>query len=361
MLTTGSSDFQAHERPAFFNGQRLLASDLQAVEIANREMRWLHNRSLHQVGIGSGLAIVGNKGDRVVTVMAGYAIDDLGREIVLTEAVQLALPPVAGAGKGTPAIYDLTINYADDDDLNEAETRATICAQSERGAVRLREAPALCWVLVKTEHEISPLVKSGRRILLGRVRILNCELFSLEIDRRRNARPSKQPYIACGVANPVAWTPWTTKNDKGSDIIIGLCAEIDTSTARFGAVPCYTVRIDGKRPLDWRVNAYVHSAFDGPVTVFDPRSDGFTVGVLLMEIPPPRPAQPIEVPPGGGLNVVREVAMPAASAATPAATGAAVEGVSMPSASVAAPSASITDALRPVFSPWSVVWMGVEG
>ena len=45
------------ERPAFFNGQRLFDSDLQALEAFNREMRWLHNQSLHQPGIGRGLAV----------------------------------------------------------------------------------------------------------------------------------------------------------------------------------------------------------------------------------------------------------------------------------------------------------------
>mgnify|MGYP001036441712 CR=1 FL=1 len=42
------------ERIQFFNGQRLFASDLQALEAFNREMRWLHNQSLHQPGVGSG-------------------------------------------------------------------------------------------------------------------------------------------------------------------------------------------------------------------------------------------------------------------------------------------------------------------
>ena len=52
------------ERLQFFDGQRLFASDLQGLEAFNREMRWLHNRSLHQPGIGSGFAVYGKKGDR---------------------------------------------------------------------------------------------------------------------------------------------------------------------------------------------------------------------------------------------------------------------------------------------------------
>ncbi len=75
------------ERNQFFNGQRLFASDLQGVEELNRQMRWLHNQSLHQPGIGAGFAISGNKGDRQVVIQPGYAIDADGREIVLTETV----------------------------------------------------------------------------------------------------------------------------------------------------------------------------------------------------------------------------------------------------------------------------------
>ena len=84
------------ERQTFFDGQRLFAADLQALEGFNREMRWLHNRSLHQPGIGNGFAVSGRKGDRQVIVGPGYAIDDIGHEIVLTSSRTIPVPPVAG-------------------------------------------------------------------------------------------------------------------------------------------------------------------------------------------------------------------------------------------------------------------------
>jgi hypothetical protein len=56
------------ERLQFFNGQRLFASDLQVIEAFNREMRWLHNQSLHQPGIGNGFTVSGQKGDRQVSI-----------------------------------------------------------------------------------------------------------------------------------------------------------------------------------------------------------------------------------------------------------------------------------------------------
>ncbi len=62
------------ERQQFFDGQRLLASDLQGLEAFHRQMRELHNRSLHQPGIGNGFAVSGERGDRQVTIGAGYAL-----------------------------------------------------------------------------------------------------------------------------------------------------------------------------------------------------------------------------------------------------------------------------------------------
>jgi len=110
------------ERQQFFNGQRLFADDLQSLEAFNREMRWLHNKSLHQPGIGNGFAVSGKKGDREVTIGPGYAIDREGHEIVLIRDQVEAVPPTAGESDGTPTFYDLTVSYLDEE-LEETERR----------------------------------------------------------------------------------------------------------------------------------------------------------------------------------------------------------------------------------------------
>src|SRR5919206_5396351 len=132
------------ERIKFFDGQRLFASDLQDLERFNREMRWLHNQSLHQAGVASGYAVSGNKDDREVTIQPGYAIDSSGREIVLTQPETLQVPPVANDGRGNPVYYDLTVEYPDDEHLEETETRDGVCAP--RGAGRKRKRPVFCCV-----------------------------------------------------------------------------------------------------------------------------------------------------------------------------------------------------------------------
>jgi hypothetical protein len=256
------------ERLEFFDGQRLLADDLQAQEAFNREMRWLHNRSLHQPGIGSGFAVYGAKGDREVTIGPGYVIDANGREIVLTRDREEPVPPVAGEPGGQPVFYDLAVSYPADDDLEEVETREGVCLP--RGVVRRREEPVFCWIRLEADQlnqnvlrprnpVLAAEIKDGLRIVLARAEVLQCRLNqNLSVAQRRSARPASQPRVACGTVVP-AWRLWEFADpDAGPErqllvglnaaiMPIGLLADIDTSTGRFLTTPCYSARIDAPR------------------------------------------------------------------------------------------------------------------
>jgi hypothetical protein len=258
MPIIGTSRF--NERITFFNGQRLFASDLQDVEQFNREMRWLHNESLHQAGVASGYAVSGNKDDREVTIQPGYAIDSRGREIVLTQPEVLQVPPVANDGSGNPVYYDLTVSYPSDLQLKETETRDGICAS--RTAVRLREKPVFCWVeLVSTStvfgpkalnegrpvklKQLSDQVESGLRIRLARAEVLNCKLNQpLSVAQRRNAKPASQPFI---------WAGRTEKKQQwGAEakvFAIELIVRVDTSAAHFRTPPRYFANVIGPREV----------------------------------------------------------------------------------------------------------------
>ena len=251
------------ERLQFFNGQRLFASDLQDIEAFNREMRWLHNRSLHQPGVGSGFAVYGKKGDRTVTIGPGYAIDARGREIVLTETPldPLPIPPVSSESDGQSVFYDLTVSYPDEQDLEESEFRQGIC--DSRGVVRLREAPVLCWVRLQRDDHGNLLVQSqtlkarileGLAIVLARIEVLNCRLEAdVSTAERRNARPALQPQVAAGSEAPDWEFPETAQPmelniaAEPSVTTIALEADIDTSSAGFVNTPHYTARISGDR------------------------------------------------------------------------------------------------------------------
>jgi hypothetical protein len=262
------------ERIRFFDRQRLLAGDLQTLESFHREMRWLHNQSLHQPGIGSGYAISGKKGDREVLVTPGYALDADGREIILTSRHTEPIPPVAGGGDGKPALYDLAVSYPGDVELKESERREGSC--DSRGAVRLREEPVFCWIRLTddgreaVEADLKTRVHDGMLIVLGRVEIDNCQLKQpVSITQRRNARPPKQPRIACGVARP-AWK----KLAQGQGFRAWR-ADVDTRSGSFASIPSYTARVRAeKTEAQWKLLA-------SGVDIVDPLPTGFTIRLFI--------------------------------------------------------------------------------
>jgi hypothetical protein len=281
------------ERLQFFNGQRLFAEDLQGIEAFNREMRWLHNSSLHQPGIGSGFAVTGQKGDRQVRVGPGYAIDVLGREIVLTQTHTLQVPPVSGDKDGLPAVFDLAVAYPADD-LEEAETRGGLCGT--QGVIRLSVAPIFCWVrlmrddlgLLHPEPRFQAEILSALKIVLARVEVRNCQLERfVDISVRRDARPKCLPYIASGVADPTEWELVALNAQDLAGPSLYLRAEIDTKEAGFRSTPAYSVTVLGPHDLVFQGEGREGEQQEVRAVILDypnvqaPRPDGFTLHVLL--------------------------------------------------------------------------------
>jgi hypothetical protein len=343
-------DTRSVEQQHFFDGQRLFAEDLQGIEAFNREMRWLHNQSLHQPGIGNGFAVAGKKGDRTVTVGPGYAIDDLGREIVLTRDRTLPVPPVAGdAGKAVR--YLLTVAYPAEDDLEIVEQRQGVCA--DPGATRLRVDPVFCWQPLNPDGTPKLAAKeiiSGRELTLAEIAVKDCKLErDISIVTRRNAKPVSQPYIFAGEQIPTEWEPWIEPGEEFSEEgislmaasatfgLFGFKASIDTSQAGFLSRPEYFCRINGDRVFAAELygsNEWALVVLDGLVHITDATADGFTARVFVIrlgEIPAP------DIESG-------EFAEAAKSGA---------------SLLVIDP---VTGKWRYDLSPfWTVVWMGVEG
>jgi hypothetical protein len=260
MAIIGAAQFL--ERIQFFNGERLFASDLQALESFNREMRWLHNQSLHQAGVGSGFSVVGNVGDREVIITPGYAIDAQGEEIILTQQLTLPIPSVADNGSGGSVFYDLTVSYPQDSDLKPSETRVGICNCPPEGVVKLREEPVFCWVRLNdnptnrqpVDARLKALIGSGMFLVLAQIEVFNCQLRQpVSTAQRRDARPPKSPYIASGLAKSrdLNWQPWggtnTTVDGLGFTIGFPYRATVITSSAKFQANPTYVARLVGSR------------------------------------------------------------------------------------------------------------------
>jgi hypothetical protein len=316
MATIGATRFL--ERNRFFNGQRLFASDLQAVESFNREMRWLHNQSLHQPGIGSGFAIAGNKGDRQVVIQPGYAIDSQGREIVLGDTAIEPVPPVADDGFGGAVYYDLTVSYPDERALKTTETRDGICAPP--GAIRLREAPVFCWVRLGPPPDRLPVdavlrdaVQQGLRLRLARAQVLNCQLDRpLSVAQRRNAKPAEQPYVACATADQLTWTLPNGPDSVG--VGLQLLASIDTTAAGFRTPPCYSAHLLGEREFTFTVKTpagttvTVKRLLDGFVTLLAPTETGFDFSLLVPDsLFTKVPEQPSDPDPRGDTTFTKQL------------------------------------------------------
>jgi hypothetical protein len=352
------------ERLQFFNGQRLFAPDLQAIEAFNREMRWLHNRSLHDWGVAAGFAVSGEKGDRQVVVSPGYAIDVDGREIVLTQVETLPIPPVASEEGGGSVFFDLTVSYPEDEKLEEVETREGICL--DRGVVRRQEKPIFCWVRLKKDSQgnLQPKdtttdIKDGRKIIVARIEVFNCQLNRrVCIAQRRNARPPKQPYIACGEEEPTMWDvelilpseELPPELPEQTDAVFiapfKLVAKIDTSQAGFLITPSYSARLDGLRL--WFINSDEENfsrgngnpyIIDGLINIDSSQTTPkqFTVEVMLLIQALSRAQEPIPIFLRRRTFSSSEVSMVLAAEQT-----------------------ELKEKLAELLDDWHIVWMGVE-
>jgi hypothetical protein len=286
-------DMRSVERPRFFDGQQLFAQDLDAITAFHQAMREEHNRNLHQAGIGNGFAVSGRRGDREVSVQPGYALNAQGQEIVLVDVHVEPVPPVAAERNGDPVVFDLTVSYPSDRDLEEAETRAGVCLP--RGVVRLRERPVFCWVRLARDvtGKLAPVreqdaldIQEARKVVLARAEILDCALSAdLSVALRRTARPAQPPHIACE-CTPVVWEPWV---EEGARDAIGIRTPlVDTRSGRFRVTPCYQARVAGERPLVAEGGGFESSEtfllFDLTAYVQSPTDTGFECLVPVVAV-----------------------------------------------------------------------------
>jgi hypothetical protein len=276
--SVGQADIPELNRVTFFDGQRLAAADLNDAATVQRELRWLHNRSLHNWGIGLGFAVQGATGDRQVQVNPGYALDCRGREILLTETLTKAVPARAGDAGGNPVIYYLVAAYPDDSVLVALERRQGECGAD--GAVRLQERAAIYW---KAQGEQT--VETGLEIVLAQATVQNCQLAApLSLEQRRSARPSQHPTVAAGAtpAGSTPWELWTVQSDDGSNVVLGVRTAVDTSEARFGSTPEYQAQLRGPRFLAGSQESDQQAfVMEGTSLIDLPQRDHFTFSVFM--------------------------------------------------------------------------------
>jgi hypothetical protein len=222
-------------RPAYFDGERLLAETLDEAFAGPLALHRLHNRALHGWGIAFGLDVTGARGAKTVNVSAGYAIDCGGRDLVLPAAVDLGVPPVSAAPDCSPVPFALVISYTEDADA-DVETLAGVCGA--RGAVRRSDLPSVRFLPPQS-------VRAGLDVVLATVKVLNCALADRrDATMRRAALPAGRPYVAVG-ATPTGSTQWRPWPASGSQA--GVVTTVVTSAAGFGDPPRYEARVEGPR------------------------------------------------------------------------------------------------------------------
>jgi hypothetical protein len=259
-------------RPTAFPGQRLVASDLAAMQRYHRVLRWLHNRALHDWGVALGLTVTGNRGDKTIRIAAGAALDRDGREILLAEPVELQVPAVAGTAAGQPMPFYVTASYLEDDALTP-ETRGGDC--DTEGAVRLAERCQL-----RFQHP-PPFAGtdwvSGTDLVLASITVKDCKLAApVTADDRREVQGAG-PHVASGSTVPQA-TPWDLWRDPTNDPI-GVRTTVSTVDAGFATTPHYMARVGGNVTTSQGGAGIVIVL--GYVQILDASPTSFTCGVLL--------------------------------------------------------------------------------
>ena len=269
----------APARVDFFPGQRLEPGDLRAAQDEAREMRWLHNRALHDWGVVSGLAVRGERGASSVRVEAGLAHDELGRELILGGAVDLGVPPVAGP-PGGERTFQLTIAYAEDADV-EPQRRGGPCGAE--GAVRRPEGARVGW-REEASADAGARPRAGIDIVLAEAAVSACRLAApLSSAARREAAGATRPHIASGAtpAGATAWRPWPEAAP------VGVATWVSTAGGVFRATPAYQAHVAGERLVAGPPPFVV----DGQPHVADASPGGFELRVPLVSGVTPGPSR----------------------------------------------------------------------
>ena len=270
MTTPLASLLPKLERPAFFAGQLLAPEDLEAVYAYHRDVRQLHNRTLHNWGVGVGLNVTGAKGAREVTVSPGYAMDCEGRDLLLTEPFTLPVPAVAGVGSAAVAYY-LTASYVEDRDLMQTESRLGVCEGS--GVVRRIESLRVRW---QRPTDLTPAsrYRRGLDLILASAAVRGCALDkAVTSEGRRYSAPANRPYVGSG-STPEGATDWSYFSAGGP--ALGVQTQVDTSAAAFERIPAYQAHLVGSRIIPAQ-----NRMLDGFLSVVAPSATGFTAQVLM--------------------------------------------------------------------------------
>jgi hypothetical protein len=214
------------ERLRYWQGQTLRSVDFRDQLAIDAQLRWWHNRALHNTfGIAKRFEVELINSNQSVKIHQGLAYDCFGRELI--HAVDTRLPiPTEEAGKDVT----LLVRFKNDKHRATHEVGSVFPFEKAPGANQIE----FFWrptdtVDIQDGVPLARLKKGGTS---------NSERSLLRPVVR--SRPLARPRMASGATIPgnTAWEIWEEVLN-GNPIPVGVQVTIDTSAAGFTEVPCY--------------------------------------------------------------------------------------------------------------------------
>ncbi|ABA58329.1 hypothetical protein Noc_1863 [Nitrosococcus oceani ATCC 19707] len=224
------------ERLRYWQGQTLRSVDFRDQLAIDAQLRWWHNRALHNTfGIAKGFEVEQINQNHSVKIHRGLAYDCFGRELI--HAVDACLPLL------TEGDVTLLVRFKED------KYRAT--CEGEVGSVyssdKIAGADQIEFFWKPTDsvdvQDGVPLARLRKKEILGSKRSLLRPL--------ARSRPLARPRMASGATIPgnTAWEIWDKPEVRTNAGLLGVQVTIDTSAAGFTEVPCYFAWLQ-RQPVD---------------------------------------------------------------------------------------------------------------
>jgi hypothetical protein len=220
-------------RLRYWQGQALRARDLRDEQASRAELRWWHDRALHDafgVRFGLGAALATGGASPTLTVGSGLAYDAFGREIVLPGACAVSVPDAPARAE---RVLTLLVRHGADPRAGRRETRAG-CTPPPAA----EPPPRFVW---KDAEWVD--VRDG--VPLASIRFAAGVPTDVPF-RAPVSRPAARPHLAVGSTLPgnTAWEPWTVAGEDGPRPV-GMQTAVDTEIAGFARTPRYVAMLAG--------------------------------------------------------------------------------------------------------------------
>lgn len=233
------------ERLQYAQGQQLRSRDFRDLAEIEDQLRWWHNRSLHEIpGVRRGLDV--KVAPTTITISPGIAYDGYGRELLhARETILSPLPDLPTEG--------LILVVQRSASRPAGNFSPASCPPSTTGS----SLNTLEFLWLENLERNAP-----HGVPLGR---LYREIDkSLHFDPQRSyTRPLARPRMANGSTIPGA-TDWELWQPLEDGLVLGLQVWIDAATAGFTRPPCYFAWLQAK---DWLAAHTLRQGWLGLMTV----------------------------------------------------------------------------------------------